>query len=174
MSKNKKWVVLSAMVLALGTALFLNWQFTGKDAIVSGDDSSEVKVIGEAELVNGTANGNFDEFFAAARLERETSRATSLEILNSITASADVDDASKANAAVEAAAIAQRIEQEANIENLIKGKGFEECVVMINEEGIRVMVQSTGLLPAEAARISDVVISETGEDISKIRIVEVK
>ncbi len=174
MSKNRKWVVLSAMVLALGAALFLNWQFTGTESIVSGEGSSEIKIIGEAELVNGTANGNFNEFFATARLERENSRAASLEILNAITANADIDDASRANAATEASALAQRVEQEANIESQIRAKGFEECVVVINDEGVRVMVQSTGLLPAEAAKISDIVIGETGEEISNIRIVEVK
>lgn len=175
MSKNKKWIVLSAMVLALGTALFLNWQLTETDSIVSETDgSSETRVIGEAELVNGTANGNFDEFFSAARMERESSRASSLEILNAITASADVDTDSKESAATEASAIAKRIEQEANIESQIKAKGFAECVTMIGDDGIKVMVQSTGLLPAEAAQIADIVTSETGETLSNVKIVEVK
>lgn len=174
MLKKKKWIVLSAMVLALGTALFLNWQLTDGDAVVKENDASEVKVIGEAELVNGTANGNFDEFFSAARMQREASRASSLEILDAIAASADVDEAAKTSAAAEASAIARRIEAEANIESLIKAKGFAECVVMIGDDGVKVMVQSAGLLPAEAAQIAEIVTSETGEELAKVRIVEVK
>lgn len=174
MFKKKKWIVLSAMVLALGTALFLNWQLTDADAAVRENESQEVKVIGEAELVNGTANGNFDEFFSAARMQRETSRASSLEILDAIAASADVDAEAKADAAAEASTIARRIEAEANIESLIKAKGFAECVVMIGDDGVKVMVQSAGLLPAEAAQIAEIVTSETGEELANVRIVEVK
>ena len=174
MFKKKKWIVLSAMVLALGTALFLNWQLTDADAVVRENDAQEVKVIGEAELVNGTANGNFDEFFSAARMQREASRASSLEILDAIAASADVDAEAKTSAAAEAAAIAKRIEAEANVESLIKAKGFAECVVMIGDDGVKVMVQSAGLLPAEAAQIAEIVTSETGEELSNVRIVEVK
>ena len=174
MFKKKKWIVLSAMVLALGTALFLNWQLTDADAAVRENDAQEVKVIGEAELVNGTANGNFDEFFSAARMQREASRASSLEILDAIAASADVDAEAKTTAAAEAAAIAKRIEAEANVESLIKAKGFAECVVMIGDDGVKVMVQSAGLLPAEAAQIAEIVTSETGEELAKVRIVEVK
>ncbi|MBQ9557452.1 MAG: SpoIIIAH-like family protein [Clostridia bacterium] len=174
MFKKKKWIVLSAMVLALGTALFLNWQLTDADAVVSENDAQEVKVIGEAELVNGTANGNFDEFFSAARMQREASRASSLEILDAIAASADVDAEAKTSAATEAAAIAGRIEAEANVESLIKAKGFAECVVMIGDDGVKVMVQSAGLLPAEAAQIAEIVTDETGEELANVRIVEVK
>ncbi|MBR4439474.1 MAG: SpoIIIAH-like family protein [Clostridia bacterium] len=172
--KKKKLVVLSAMVLALGTALFLNWQLSDVGIAAKENDASEVKVIGEAELVNGTANGNFDEFFSAARMQRESSRASSLEILDAIAASADVDADAKTTAAEEAATIARRIESEANIESLIKAKGFAECVVMIGDDGVKVMVQSAGLLPAEAAQIAEIVTSETGEDLSRVRIVEVK
>ncbi|MBO4934426.1 MAG: SpoIIIAH-like family protein [Clostridia bacterium] len=174
MFKKKKWIVLSAMVLALGTALFLNWQLTDTGAAVRENDSQEVKVIGEAELVNGTANGNFDEFFSAARMQREASRASSLEILDAIAASADVDAEAKADAAAEASTIARRIEAEANIESLIKAKGFAECVVMIGDDGVKVMVQSAGLLPAEAAQIAEIVTGETGEELANVRIVEVK
>ena len=174
MFKKKKWIVLSAMVLALGTALFLNWQLTDTDAVVKENDSQEVKVIGEAELVNGTANGNFDEFFSAARMQREASRASSLEILDAIAASADVDAEAKTSAAAEASTIARRIEAEANIESLIKAKGFAECVVMIGDDGVKVMVQSAGLLPAEAAQIAEIVTGETGEELANVRIVEVK
>ncbi len=63
---------------------------------------------------------------------------------------------------------------EANIESLIKAKGFAECVVMIGDDGVKVMVQSAGLLPAKAAQIAEIVTSETGEELSRVRIVEVK
>ena len=169
--KKKRWIVLSAMVLALGTALFLNWQLTDNRITPKNEDASDVKVIGEAELVNGTANGNFDEFFSAARMKRESSRASSLEILDAIAASSDVEAEAKNSAAEEAASIAKRIENEANIESLVKAKGFAECVVMIGDDGINVMVQSAGLLPAEAAQIAEIVTSETGEELSRISIV---
>ena len=172
MSKAKKLVVLSAMVLALGTAVLLNWQMTKNNGLVPSTEalSSQTDVLGEAELVNG--NSDYVEFFASARLERENSRVSQNEILTAITTSAEAKEDAKADATAQQAELAKRIEQETNAENLIKAKGFADCVVVISDDSIRVMVQTSGLLPSEAAQISDIVLSQAGT-IDKLTIVEV-
>ena len=68
--------------------------------------------------------------------------------------------------------IATDIETEANVEEMIKAKGFEDCLAIISGENINVIVKSPGLLTAEVAQISEIVKNETGFPIENIRIVE--
>ncbi len=51
---GKKQLVLASMVLALGAAVYLNWQFAGVNKLPVGDTSSTVSQLGAAQLVNNT------------------------------------------------------------------------------------------------------------------------
>ena len=74
----------------------------------------------------------------------------------------------------QAAEIAKNIEQESNIENLIKAKGFAECLAFIQNGECSVVVSSTGLLDNEAITIKDIVAGQSGISYDKIKIVEAK
>jgi len=68
--------------------------------------------------------------------------------------------------------MAKIIEQEANIETLIKAKGFTECVAVINDDNISVIVNSESLMPSQIAQITEIVY-EVAEIIpSNITIIE--
>ena len=64
------------------------------------------------------------------------------------------------------------IEIETIVEEMIKAKGFEECVAIISGDNINVIVKSEGLLTSEVAQITDIVRNETGFGAENIRIVE--
>ena len=49
------------------------------------------------------------------------------------------------------------MEQENNVENLIKAKGFADCVAFIQNGECSVVVASEGLLDSEAITIKDIV-----------------
>ena len=69
---------------------------------------------------------------------------------------------------------AQNMEQENNVENLIKAKGFADCVAFIQNGECSVVVASEGLLDSEAITIKDIVAGQTGISFDKIKIVEAK
>lgn len=69
--------------------------------------------------------------------------------------------------------IATDIETEGKIENLIKAKGFEDCMVYISEDSADVMVKTDGLLANEAAVIKDIVIQTTDIPVENVKILEV-
>ena len=73
-------------------------------------------------------------------------------------------------------AITKAIEQESKIENLIKAKGFAECMVYYDSEKADIIVKSSedGLSDEQVAQIQDAVIGETELSAENIRIVEVK
>ena len=65
---------------------------------------------------------------------------------------------------------------EGKIENLIKAKGFEECMVYYDTEKVDIIVKSAaeGLTDEQVAQMQDVVLGEVELPAENIRIVEVK
>ena len=86
--------------------------------------------------------------------------------------SSSAESIEKANA--EITEIAAQTELEGTVENLIKAKGFNDCVVFIGSDTANVVVQSEGLNAQQAAQINEIVVSQTGLSSSSIKIVEVK
>jgi stage III sporulation protein AH len=58
--------------------------------------------------------------------------------------------------------VAKVIENESNIETLVKAKGFEECVAVINGEKASVIVKSEGLQPNHLSQILEIVYLQAG------------
>jgi stage III sporulation protein AH len=63
---------------------------------------------------------------------------------------------------------------EAQVENLVVAKGYEDCICFIGEESVSVVVSSLseGLTEADVARIAEIVQEETGLSLGQIKIIE--
>ena len=63
---------------------------------------------------------------------------------------------------------------ESRIESLVTAKGFLECVAMISDAGVSVVVlpEVAGLQASDVAKVKDIVIQETGVSADMIRIIE--
>ena len=70
------------------------------------------------------------------------------------------------------AVMVEEMAKEANIEALIKAKGFDECVTIISGTTANVIVKSEGLLETEVAQILEIVYSETGITPASVKIIE--
>ena len=86
---------------------------------------------------------------------------------NSETESDDV----KKNAVTQLSAMTDNISKETNIETIIKAKGFADALVIISDESVTVMVQSESLLQSQTLQIQDAVVSQTGVELEKIKII---
>ena len=159
MAFGKRQLVLAALVVALGAAVYLNWQFSDNRDLLATNSG-----------VSSSASG----YFANARLTREKSRDEAADLIKDILQGVDASDDAKKEALNQAAAIAQNMEQENNVENLIKAKGFADCVAFIQNGECSVVVASEGLLDSEAITIKDIVAGQTGISFDKIKIVEAK
>ena len=98
MSFGKRQLVLAALVVALGAAVYLNWQFTGDNAALTATSTlSSEKNVGEAQLVNasassgessesssGTSSKSSEDWFADAKLSRQKARDESVELLEKV------------------------------------------------------------------------------------------
>ena len=63
------------------------------------------------------------------------------------------------------------IQNEANIETLVKAKGFEECVAVISEDSVSVIVSAESLQASDTAKILSIVYETTGISPSKVSII---
>ena len=178
---GKKQLVLASMVLALGAAVYLNWQFAGVNKLPVEDSSSTVSELGAAQLVNNayleTVSDNLKQpassgaaTLSEARLNRQNSRDEALDMLDDVLESVDADSEAKKEAVEQASAIAQNIMKETNVENLLQAKGYQETMACLSDEKCSVMV--AGELKAEDTLIiQEVVMDQTGLTADKITII---
>ncbi len=165
--KKKQWLMFGLAVV-ICTALYLNWRLT---APVTESDSD--KVLGEAQYVS-TEVEDVSQYFTQSRLTRQQSKEDALDLLESVIASADSSESVKQQANTEKMEIAANNEAEATIENLIKAKGFTDCVAFIDQENVNVVVPGNGLQDNQVAQIQEIVVSQTKVKPSQVKIVEVK
>ncbi len=173
---GKKQIILASLVVGLGLAVYVNYQFAETDQMlteVSAQGENE-KNYGDAQLVDADGEGMDGEaYFAEAKVTRQRSRDEAVETLKNMMADADVDPDIKAEMALKAAEVAQSIETEGKIENLIKAKGFEDCMVYCDTEGVDVVVKTDGLQADEVAQMKDIILKETDIPVENISIVEI-
>ena len=182
---GKRQIILAALVLGLTAAIYLNFSLAGKQIDPVDADPTASGTIGENygdAVYTGNADGVVKtdgektnaEFFAQARLTRQKMREESVQTIQTMLADTALGDDEQNSVSQRAAAIAQAIEVENKIENLIVAKGFSECIAYIDAQSANIVVQTDGLLQSEAAQIKDIVLSETELEPEDIKIVEVK
>jgi len=198
---GKRQILMSTLVLALGVAIYLHSTFNLNaetsdkvlDAAANANSSdsgnmengSSEKNYGDTQFVtavvddeakdavNQENSGYTSDYFMEARLNRQQSRDSAIETLQTLLESVDITDDEKNSALTAAAEIATAIDMETNIETLVKAKGFEDCMAFIDEGKAKLIVKTSGLLASEAAQIKDIIVSETGISSSYISILEV-
>lgn len=176
---HKRQIVLGVMILALGAAVWLNMKYSATDGTINAtDDTSSIP--GEAQYVSGSniRDGaeieDTGDYFKKAKKERAESRNEATELLQDTIEDAKSDAKRVESAASQLAVISKRIDDEAAIESLIKAKGFKDAVAVISDDNVSVIVKSEGLLSSETIQIQDIVISQIGIGLDKIKILTVE
>ena len=191
MKSKKKSIVLGAITLLLCLAVFLNVNLqqdidSADIPTLSGNETGVVsRNLGEAVLVGETATdvpvptgviaqGDASDFFVTAKLSRREARDEAVSLLQSTIENEKTSKESKKDAEETIAVMASYALKEANIESMVMAKGFEECVAMLGDDGLNIIVASTGetLSPEEVARIRDIATAETSLSPSRIKIVK--
>ncbi len=189
MTMGKRQLVLAALVVALGAAVYLNWTFNNNllpatNAATSVSD----REYGQAQLadtpaVSGSSkatssasssvktNAPVSTYFSEAIVSRQKARDTATELLEKTLTSAKSSDTAKKEAALQSALIAKNIIQENSIENLIKAKGFANCIVFIENSECSVVIGADSLSQDNAIVVKDIVSGQSGISYDKIKII---
>ncbi|MBQ1435940.1 MAG: SpoIIIAH-like family protein, partial [Clostridia bacterium] len=138
-------------------------------------------VLGETAEVSSPGLGAKDEKKAEstdpqiseARLTRQKSRDEAAMLLKEIIANKELSAEDK-GAADRLSAMADAIEKEASVENLVRAKGFPDCVAYISDGSITLTVKADGLEKTQIAQLKDIAVTQTGLSSDKIKILEIK
>lgn len=171
---KRRAAVLATLVVALGIAVYLNYYFADSGKNLMPNPPSDDKTLGDALNVNGTVTEPTTDYFAEARKNRETAREEALEIAKDLLNDVKATEEQKKTVTAEIIAITKAVEQESDIESLLKAKGYTDCVVYLAQDTCNVVVKSEGLTVQDTAKISQVVTSQANISAQKINIVPVK
>ena len=172
---GKKQLVLGTLIVALGLAVYLNYYFAQSPSGLldtAPPQQEQDKNLGDALNVNTTPEENVD-YFEQARKSREEAREEATQTVKDLLGDVKATDEQKAAATQQAIAITKAIEQESKIESLIKAKGYEDCVVYIENENCSIVVSAESLTVQDTAKISQTVTSQSDILAQNINIVTV-
>lgn len=188
---RRKEIVAAALVVLVGMAGYLNWHYQDTITVRDGESYVEAgKRLGEATYVmndeeveetkaekEATPANSPDavaDYFENSRSEREISRSKSLDILNETAANESFDTEIRRKAQDKIISLAENVQNEAEIENLARAKGYDKICVYISEENVNITVQKDEFSEADAAKIQEIATEQLKISPNQIKIVEVR
>lgn len=196
-AKSKRQLTILTLILALGVAVYLNWEYAKtdssfvlptqtqaeEDALLANAQAEDAPVMealpdknyGEAQLVSVSENSS-DQYFETARLTRTKTRDAALDKLQQSLKATGLTEEEKAQLKDTLSSTISNISLESDIENLVKAKGFADCVVFIDGENVDLAVKTgpEGLSKNEVAQLRDIILGKVQTSAQNISIVEVK
>lgn len=187
MKFRKRQLILASLVVVLGTAVYLNWQFSDNKTLQVTDVLDNSDELGEARYVNNT---NFSDkleaksqesvsektktYFAQAQLNKQKSHDATKEKLKDLLSYENINIEAKESLKKGIDEVSKNEILESNIENLIKSKGFEQCIAFIESGECNVVVNPGSINENSAIIIKDIVSGQTNIPGNKIKIIEAK
>ncbi len=182
---KKRQIVTAALILALGSAVFINWYYTRPDSELANAGTSLEAVentggnLGDAQYVNATTSRkdtavskSKDEYFAAVKLRRKSAHDEAAELLNGVIKDSSSDAAAVKEASAALTALSNAVKLEGDMEALIRAKIGSECVVLINNGKAEIVVGKGVLDDSKILQIKEIAIKQTGFPVENITIVE--
>ena len=164
---GRRNLIIICAVLLLGGAVALNLIF------FTGDDKVDYDGAGMTDAPTDGADGtNADTYFSSALLSRDQARDEALAVLQTVLSNGDAAEETKNQALSDISRIALEIEREANIESLIRARGFEDCVAVLSGDSASIIVKSDSeLLTGHVAQISEIVYEQSGILPTNVKII---
>jgi len=170
---GKSQITVALMVIALGGAIWLNTQYLPSDTKYMGETTYVDSTSGEA-VETGVKVETSTDYFANSKREREKAREEAIEFIEETLDNDKLKDTDKKSALAKAEELATRMEQENNIETLLKAKGFNKVVAVISDTSASVVVKSEGLTSQQTLQIQDIITAESNIPLSNIKIIPIK
>lgn len=185
---KRRQLIMATLVVALGSAVFVNWYFTNSDGNVvntSETTNEYVQNLGEAKYVDtqkvdtkdttnkatAAASKNTD-YFASVKLKRTKAHDEALEKMKALLKEAPENSDAAKEISESIDSLSKTIKLEADIEALISAKLKCQCVVMINNDNAEVVVTKGNLNDASILQIMDAVLNNTDVKAENVKISE--
>ena len=169
-TKAAKSIVIASAALLIGLAAYLNyrWFYDPTANLGYGDNNMDDNY---SDSSSTSTNSDQADYFTATALDRKEARDEAIDVLKMVSENDEASAEAKAEAQAKINKIATDIQNEANIETLVKAKGFEDCVAIISDNAFSVIVSAEALQAAEAAQILTIVYETTGISPENVSII---
>lgn len=117
-----------------------------------------------------TNSTNHSDYFASSKLERETMYSEMLASYQKILDSSTVSEKQKEEAQKEITKINETKNAIMISENLIKTKGFKDCLVFVNDNSINIVIDKEELSKEDTAQIQSIIAREMNAKLDNIHI----
>ncbi len=175
---KKKQMVMTALVLMLGIAGYLNYRYDvpeNAETSVAENTSAQEPGIGETVMVSTKpekTEKEQDDFLTIKRLERDKVRAQICDELKRTLENDSISQELRQKTEDKLSAVLDYQEKEATAQNLLSAKGFEKTLVYITDESVTVNIKRDALSRSDTAKIVDIIYELTQNN--NIKIVEVE
>ena len=137
---------------------------------VSSNEKKDDEEIGDAKLVS---SDSVTDYFVSSKLERDTNYADMISTYTKILEDNSVSETQKNNAMKEISKITNTKNAISVCENILSTKGFDNFVVLVNNNSVNVVVKLKNKLTKEkVAQIQNIVSRELNSKIEDIHITE--
>ncbi|MCI5605143.1 MAG: SpoIIIAH-like family protein [Clostridia bacterium] len=113
-------------------------------------------------------------YFEQAKIDKENSRAKSLEILNQTAENVNFDEEIRKKAGEQILNTASNVEKETEIESIAQSKGYSEICAYVDENGVNIMVRKEGFANEDVVKLTDIATAELGISAKDVKIIEVR
>ena len=160
-TRTAKSIIVASCALLIGLAIYLNyqWFYDPVGNLGYGENNMEDNLDDNASVNAGEGE---NDYFASTLLTRQQSRDEAIDVLMLVSENAEASEEARAEAQAQISRIAVDIQNEANIESLVKAKGFEECIAVIGTDSVSVIVKAESLQAKDTAQILSIVYETTG------------
>ncbi|MBQ7837199.1 MAG: SpoIIIAH-like family protein [Clostridia bacterium] len=189
---KKRQLLLATLIIALGAAVFVNWYYTrpetqsaGKSVITESTTlpaAQEGANLGDARYVISTdtaledtaAQAKANEYFAGAKLRRQTAHDEAAEALNDVIKDGDSSEEAVRKATDALKELTDCMTLECDIENLITAKVGCENLVILNGGNAEIIVENGSLDDVTVVRIKEIAVKHSGYPVENVTIIEME
>lgn len=182
MKIQRKHIVLASLVLALGAAVYINWQLS------SVPENKGAKELGKATYVNSNVTATVDEvnvnlksnlskeqqnYFSNARLKRDKTADEVKNIALEALSLTETDEDAQETALAQLANLEELLMNQVSVENILVAKGFSDCVCSISDNSVNIIIPDNEMNDTSSLIIKDAVSEVCNIPFDNISIVTV-
>ena len=184
---KKNHIIITALAIMIAAAGYINYAGDLNNIIKIKDKESSAVSSDNVTTDNNLADEDTDftdepgtviltsagvksEAVAAAKLNREQVKASSIENLKNIADDTGIADDAKKSAIDQLAKLEDNADKETAIELLLSAKGFDSLVVTVSDTNVDAVINVSELSDTDKAQIEDIIKRKTGFTADKITI----
>ncbi len=179
---KKRQLVTATLIIALGTAIFVNRYYTkpntetlkaqGNTTTVTARQAEVNDNLGDAQYVLATGTAEQEDAFSQWELKRSKAHDEAAEILNRVINDEGANQKAIEEASDKLAELSENVKLEADIETLVGAKTGSTCLVMLDGACAQAIVLPGILDETISVQIKDIIVNKTGLSTKNITIIE--